>query len=51
MAQVWRCDRCGYTTWGPKDAGDHERKYYGELTYPGIDEDGKPRHYMEDLGE
>jgi hypothetical protein len=51
MVQAWKCDNCSYLTCDPTEAGDHERKYYGELIAPGVDADGKPLHFMDDLGE
>ena len=52
MAQVWKCIKCGYATWNPQDAGDHERKYNdGELLLFSKDENGEVTHYMDDIGE
>lgn len=53
MAQVWKCIRCGYATWHPADAGDHEREFEGRMleVYPGEREDGSLPHYMDDIGE
>ncbi len=51
MAQVWKCLNCGYVTWHPQEAGDHERQYYGTLIHQTHDDDGLPLHYMDDIGE
>lgn len=51
MAQVWKCVKCGYATWEPQDAGDHERKFYGKLIENERDENGELLHFMDDIGE
>jgi len=51
MAQVWKCLKCGYVTWTPTEAGDHERQFYGRIIWKPRDEDGNLLHYMDDIGE
>ncbi|UVG35097.1 hypothetical protein SEA_CECE_46 [Microbacterium phage Cece] len=56
MARVWKCVNCKGMTLDPKEAGDHERKFYGRLLRGPYDkefwsEGDDLLHYMDDIGE